>query len=246
MTATILRKSPCRVGAVIPIHEPDAVLWLDGLLAEMERLDWSVAWHLDNVSQATRDRIAAWPRTIGWTESSDGPGRFMENARQGALDILQDSGVEWFVNHDADERWEPDAPAILEHLLGVRVLWKVQWLNVWGYADDGSMLIRVDPPFLRTRYRFHPVGPLRWEYRDPRTASPYVVGDVPIREVQTDLRLIHLGFSTPELRRRHFEFWGERVPNPFWKHLIDERSPVLLPFEKDLSYEKWLRKIQPG
>lgn len=154
---TKIRDVRRRVSTSIPIHEADAVLFLDQLLDEMLRLDWSVAWHLDNVSAATRERISDFPLTIGYSQHTGGHGRFVETHRQSAATMAQASGCEWWVPSDCDETWEPDAPAMLAELMQERIVWKVRWLNVWGRDTDGTPLIRID------QHQSHPLQtPSRW------------------------------------------------------------------------------------
>ena len=239
----ILRKAQRQMVAVIPIHQRDADLWLDQLLAEMERLDWDVAWHLDRLNAETRERIHNWRGTIGYTIGSDSGG-FRENHREGALQIAQNSGAEWFINHDADETFEPNAPALIAALLAERKLYMLRWYNVWE-VRDGVPMIRVDGSFIRTRYRLHPIGPWRYAYNDPNTATPAALRDDYPPLVQTGVRILHWGFSTPEQRQWHYDFWHGRVlhggkPAGFWAMVMEPTEPRLRAFDPSLTHEQWM------
>ena len=235
-------RARCKVVAVVPIHQIDASLFLDQLFQEFKRLDWEVVWHINHVSDTKLiQRIIEYPRTIGYTLSTQDSRPFLECDRRDAWDIAQQSGASWLVNHDADETWEPAARQILPMLMSDRCLHLVRWYNIWEKKDDGTLLIRADPPFVGYRPRLYPIGPWRFEYRPVAQSTPYAIGKCPAIK-QSNLRVLHWGFSTPELRQWHYAFWHHRYSHSnFWRGMT-QTVPALREFDPNVGHQEWMRQ----
>lgn len=226
-----VKSSSWQVVAAIPVCEPDAVLWLDRLLANLASVGVGVAWFLDNVSDLTFQKVESFPNTIGWGKLDDPSVPFREIHRQHPLNLAVRAGAEWMLRMDVDEELEPNAAVVMAPLLSAKCAWKARWYNVWRETTP-LPLIRFDPPFRPAdNYRvcLHPLRDYQWQFRPTAVASAYCN-----REIATewsDLRLIHRGFSTPELRRMHKERWDRLyAPNPYgmWNAACDEAKEAWL------------------
>lgn len=228
-----LRKARKPVVAVTTIHDPDAV-WIDQLLAEYDRLGWDVAWHFNNLSTVHRDRLARFPGTLGYSLAEPSPHPYTDYDYSWPLLLAQDAGAEWVCVHNPDETLEPRAPEMLAGMLVRPAIYICRWYNVWEVLPDGRLRIRADKPFIGHKSRFYPVKK-EWQVEMRRgVSSPYYVGERQTLgnngkfppAVWADLRIIHWGFSTPELRQRHWQQWKGtpltgKVCSPYWDSLID-------------------------
>lgn len=228
---------------MVPIHEADAVMFLDRLLPNLAELDWGVVWHFDKVSLDSRERMLGFSGTIGFTEEVDGE-EFRDIHRQAAWDVAASSGAAWIVPHDADETWEPKTNEILQNkeLLSVRNLYWAWWYNVWGFDSNGVPLIRTLPKvFVGYRPRFYPTHKYQYAYRRG-TALPYCVSRNKPTKVASGLRILHYGFSTPELRQRHLLRWKGIINSGFWDMTVNPDLPITLrPFDPDKTHEEWIK-----
>lgn len=247
--STTIRRAKCQVVAITAIHDDDA-MWIDQLLAEYDRLDWEVAWHFNNLSKESCDRLASYSRTIGFSQAAKNSPPFVDYHHTYPLEIAQTSGAPWVCVHNADETFEPNAPAMLTKLLKYRNLYIVPWYNIWEVRPDGTLMIRIDGPFIGHKSKFYPIGPWECEFRGPM-ASMYVKG--PDRQgppaVWTGLRLMHWGFSTPELRERHFAQWngttrtGKITYSNYWEGIVNSESlakVILQPFDPNRTHEQFI------
>ena len=251
ITITHTRRSR-RVCACIPICQPDADRWLYQLLANLDQLHHvlSVAWYGDNINQDTFDRLADFPGTAG-VARYQGPEQFDERRRNYPYQIAVNAGAEWMLRMDSDETLVPtEWPMVEYHTAQPPCSYKFRWYNVWQDALPHP-LIRLDPPFRpQDNYRvvLHPLKGYGWDWKRPAVASAYC--DREIKEVQTDLRLLHWGFSTPELRRFHKDRWDKLYaiggrPNPYgmWSAACIEGMAWLHPWRPDLSHEEWVASV---
>jgi len=236
----LIRKARSDVVAVTPIYKRDADLWLDQLLAEFERLDWEVVWHINGIKDKDCiERIVDFPRTIGWSMPVDLETVFVDWHRNYAWQLAERAGARWIAPTDADEVYEPKAAELIPALLNKRrCLYMLPWYQVWRVGADGSLWIRVDKPFVGIRARLYPVGPWAYTYK-ANSASAYSKGpQLPI--VKTDARILHYGFCTPELRKSHYDRWHGKVPGGWWEMVMqsDERLE-LKKFDSSVGHYEW-------
>lgn len=212
--------------AVTSIHEPD-MIFAKQLIAEYDRLDWEVIWHFNNISDKSALSLANHRRTLGYTYTGKNPQPYKDYDYVYALDMAAALGAKWTCVHNADETLEPAAPSMLEEMLQHRKTYIVRWYNIWEKLPDGRLVIRTDAFFVGHKTRFFPLGP--WvPYMKGGVSTPYVrhPGGGPEPEVEwRDLRIMHWGFSTPELRRRHYEQWGgtnqtAKVNSDYWEATV--------------------------
>lgn len=211
-----LRQIQSPIVAVVPIHGGDATRFSSQLMSEFTRLGWDVVWHINNMGDETAQQFIDYPGTLGYSFAVDRKALFIDDHRQAAVEMAQTSGAEWLVLHDADETLEPAATEMLKDILQTKVedqrpMVVCHWYNIWRVDGDGTIWVRVDPPFIGYRKRFHPVGPYFFRCKSG-IASLVVCGDrktfPPI--LRTDLRILHWGFSSKELRQAHYDYWMSR------------------------------------
>lgn len=240
ITANFLRKSNKQVVAVIPIHQRDADLYLDQLMAEITRLDWDATWHLNGLAPEVVVRIANWPRTVGYSLArSNDP--FVDIDRNYALKMAMESGAPWISPHDADETLEPNAPEILKELLKTPAHIVTKWYNIWKVDSEG-LHIRMDGQFFGYKARFYHTGGYKYCYRmNSASVYPDKGYDWPPR-VDSGLRILHWGFSTPESRLWHFNRWDGKINSSYWKGLVDPVMALqcsLQVFDPNLTHDEF-------
>ncbi len=236
----LVRKAKSEIVAVTPIHDAAADLWLDQLLAEFEWLDWEVVWHIDRLSnQEHLERIVNYSRTIGYSTPIGPPTPFVDCDRNYAWQIAEQAGASWISLHDSDETYEPKASELTPRLLKRRCLYQMPWYNIWKVDSDRGLWIRVDKPFVGIRPRLYPIGPWTCDFKST-TASAYPHGP-PLDVVETDIRILHWGFSTPELRRSHYERWHGKVNSGWWAGIVgtDDRLQTKQ-FDPNVNHQEWI------
>lgn len=247
-----LRKAGGPIVAVTPVCEEDAC-WLPQFMREAESINVEVAWFLDNVSDSTERTIRDWSRTIGFALLKDNGVKFSEVFRTFPTNIAVESGASHFMPWDIDETYGPEVKDLLRHIVEwepkpPNKIWTFHKYEVWQDSYPFP-LIRCDEPFSpfygyrhklypcrppgggEWRYAFHTNGPIRYLPNGERTELQYE---------KTDGRVIHWGFSTPELRGMHCDRWNrlyEQNPYGTWQAAIDEdRKPWLLPLFPWMSH----------
>jgi hypothetical protein len=234
-------KSNGRVTAITPIHPRDAGLYLDQLLADYERLGFDCAWHVNGMTEADPlfQRIRDWPGTVGWTWQDDLRRPFVDQDRNGAVELALRAGSPWISPHDADETLEPRAPDLLDEMLSKPRHWIVQWYNVWD-IKGGVPIIRVDQPFIGYKARFYPTEGHKWHYK-VGTASLHERSGHWGHRGDSGLRILHWGFQNAESRQWHFDRWNGTNGSTYWSGLITDLDKVLLkPFDPNISHEEFV------
>jgi hypothetical protein len=237
-----------QVTACIPVCQPDADRWLTQLLDNLSQFPLGVSWYCDNLDHDTLGRIYDHPQTVGYADYQ-GPDPYSERCRNHPYWIARDCGARWMLRMDADETLvSHDWPMAEYHMAQTPLqVYKYRWYNVWQHALP-QPLIRVDPPFRpQDNYRvvLHPLQGFGWDWKRPAVASAYC--DREVKEVQTDLRILHWGFSTPELRRFHKDRWDKLYalggrPNPYgmWNAACAEGSAWMHPWLPGVSHYDWV------
>lgn len=231
-----------KVVAVTPIWDQDADLFLDQLTQEFDRLGWEVIWHFNHIGDRNTQRCLEYPGTVGYTRQSGPSTPFYDRDRQLGVNLAEKLGAEWVVLHDADETWEPGLKEALPGMLDNPQIYGFHWYNVWGRDEDGTPLIRIDPPFVGWRKRFHPLGHgCKLQFRGRRTATPHLIGRS-FPHPNTDLRILHWGFCLPWLRESHYQMWSKRIGSNFWACTIDpNREPVLKRWDPKIPHQDFIQ-----
>ncbi len=237
-----------QIVATIPICERDAQLFLPRLLQNLNDLGVGASWYCDNLFQESLREIRESDRTVGMFVENNHRIRYSENHRLYPSDIAKESGAEWALRIDADETvMLRDWKVVPELISQGRKQWRGPWYNVWEDISPHP-IIRVDSPLEPdrcSRIMLLPLQGVRWTFRHP-IASAY--SDVDVPEDRCDIRVIHWGFSTKELRQDHRERWDRLYrPNPYqlWNEVCDEsKSPVLFPLDPSLSHAEWIENMK--
>ena len=208
-----------KIGAAICICEADTYL-LAPLFNELQRMDFDVAWLANNVSQETLDKLKNFPNTV---ECVIYNGSFHNCLRQYPLDILKLHGYDWCVQMDMDEIWEPKAPQKLKKILKDQKMITVRMAHIW--QKEGRHYVTTD--WASERDRIYNLK-YDWVYLSKVVAGASLIGDNPDPKVE-DIWMIHFGYMSPELRRRHKIRWdanhGKSVgKNPYgmWDTITQE------------------------
>lgn len=221
-----------RIVVCIPICQVDADRWLTRLLANLSKVPVGVAWYGDQIEADTVERIWEFAQTIGIALQSNKHETYAERCRNYPMEMAVELGAEWMLRMDSDEQIVvEDWPIIEDAIRQEPRAWKLHWYNVWLESMPLPM-IRFDPPFQPAHnYRvvLHPLKGYKWEFRPGSVASAYC--DKAIEERMCDARLLHYGFSTPDLRKMHKERWDKLYsPNPYgmWNAACDEKKMAWL------------------
>lgn len=234
-----------KIGVFTPFCEEDAH-YADQWLAEVERLGFPFAVHFDRCSSATKCLFIEHELCVGWTEMDDPATEYTEKHKQGAMDILMDRGFDWALHWDADETWEESAPTKFAELGGMadKDLVRVQWVNLWGDKDH----VRIDTLFASSwRVKVYNLqNGRRWIFDHPITYGCKLSrGGKALDGVGTadrlDLRCLHHGLMTRELREMHKARWDRiltkavgNVPLRFWEYCLMEEQypPTVVPLSE--------------
>jgi hypothetical protein len=244
--SVVKRKSDKQVVAIVPIHLRDAELFLDQLLADLTRLNFDIAWHINGMSlkHQLSQQITEHPNTVGYSYPEDSHKPFIDQDRNIAVEIAQNSGAPWICPHDADETLEPRALELLPDILKVQHNgelwhWIVQWYNVWD-VKDGVPIIRMDQPFIGYKARFYPTKDHKWFYKHG-TASLYERAGYWGHRGDSGLRILHWGFQNVESRQWHYKRWNGTNGSQYWSGLVSELDKVILkPFDPSVTHEAFV------
>lgn len=223
-----------QLAAITPICEEDAC-WIDQYLAEIERLGVKFAMHFDRCSQTTKNRLQRHPAYLGCSSQDNPNVEHEENRRQGPYDIICAlGGFDGFLIWDMDETWERTAPEKFESFFS-QTEWdegRIEWLNLWGDKDH----IRVDNPSNPQRVKIVNLQQgRRWEWRG-QIVHPYTIPTRQSTVAHSNIRCIHWGLMTREMRVNHKKRWDRiftkvigRNPYGFWDYILDEEKhpPVI-------------------
>ena len=238
-----IRKAKSAIVAVVPIHGADVDLWLEQLFTEFDRLDWEVVWHINDMPNPEHSqRIISYSRTIGYSIATNPSVPFIDEDRNYAWKIAEESGAPWISLHDSDETYEPQASELLFPLLEQRCIHVMPWCNVWKIDEEGRVWIRVDKPFLGRRPRLYPIGPWKYTFRST-TASPYATSNRWPAIHETGVRILHWGFSNQELRERHYKRWHGKVNSGWWEMVMTLDDKLRLKqFDPTITHAEWKPK----
>lgn len=129
------------IGVMFSTFDGDAKHF-DRFIAELERLAFPFAAHLDHCCAETKKRFAMHPLCVGVHMDDDPESHWDESFRQSALSILQEREFKWALSLDTDETLERKAPEkIVEATkLGADIV-DFRVLDLWGdgrhYRKDG-------------------------------------------------------------------------------------------------------------
>lgn len=200
-----------------PICQEDFDLWVDQFLANVERLGLEVAWYADGLLSSSALWLGAQRSTVGVVT---GPPMLElgERVREATMEVARRSGAEWWVRLDSDERLEPnDWDEAVKLMEGVTTptAFDCPWYNFWNTSSTLVMADQHMSPRFNTRRTLHCMKwGTRWHFPYHRVASAY--SSAPVEIKPCDLRVLHYGFSTPELRAKHKERWDKIYdPNPY-------------------------------
>ena len=219
------------IGVFTTICQADAH-WADQYLAEISRIELSFVIYLDRCSTELADRFFSHPLCLGGICQDNPKREYNEKAKQEVFDIVSRRGFKWAMSWDADETFEEDAPAKLREAARKEVgSLSVRWVCLWGdsehYRTDGQF----GPGrqcYLRERLHNLRMG-IPWTFRDPRVYEPSALDHEVTNEV-LDLKCLHWGYMTRELREEHKRRWdhnygpalGGKNPYGLWDMMLDE------------------------
>jgi hypothetical protein len=203
--------------------------YLDQLLPEIERIGADVAWLANLCSDATIKRLHDFPRTVSVTVMNVSFHNCLRNYPFEALEKDHD----WVMQMDADETLEPNAQEKLAFALGKQPMLKMKMAHVW--EADGKRYLTTDmgdekDRLYNTTYK--------WRYLQKVVAGPTNF-DIEVNPEQSNIWVIHWGYSTPEKRSFHKQRWDRlhgrsvgRNPYGLWSAINDPSfAPEIVPYD---------------
>lgn len=186
----------------------------------------------------TKEIALSFPKVTAWEEWNEPEHPFDEQAeRNWLLQKAIERGADWVISIDGDEVYEEKfiemVPALMNNPNPQILAYWCNWRTIWD-KDGGVEKFRADGIFGGFQnYRFFKVLP-GIEIKRNDNIYNHHCGSAPSFPPENikwlNVRVKHLGYDSPEQRRRKYEFYRKADPRPLAKdvgnadyhHLIDK------------------------
>lgn len=187
----------------------------------------------------TKDIALSYKKVVAWEEWHEEDHPFDEQAeRNWLLQKAIERGADWIISIDGDEVYEDKfVENVREYMQNPNphtLAYWCNWRTVWDVIN-GQEMFRTDGIFGGFQnYRFFKVIP-GLEIKTNDNIYNHHCGSAPVFPAENldwlNVRVKHLGYDSPEQRKRKYEFYRKNDPHPLVKdvgnadyhHLIDTK-----------------------